>query len=74
MFVSKAAQPDMENRTNWPVGLVILFAILTLASVWAFGQAESGTINGIVTDKTGALVVGATVTATLGLSGCAVPR
>ena len=39
-------------------------AILTLVSVGAFGQAESGAINGIVTDKTGAVVVGATVTAT----------
>jgi outer membrane receptor protein involved in Fe transport len=46
------------------VRLSSLFAILILISVWAFGQAESGTINGIVTDKTGAVVVGATVTAT----------
>ena len=41
------------------VRLSSLFLILTLASVWAFGQAESGVINGIVTDKTGAVVVGA---------------
>jgi Carboxypeptidase regulatory-like domain/TonB-dependent Receptor Plug Domain len=46
------------------VRLSSLFLILTLASVWAFGQAESGVINGIVTDKTGAVVVGAAVTAT----------
>ena len=46
------------------VRLISLIAILTLISVWAFGQAESGAINGIVTDKTGAVVVGATVTAT----------
>jgi hypothetical protein len=38
--------------------------VLTVLSVWSFGQAESGAINGIVTDKTGAVVVGATVTAT----------
>ena len=44
--------------------LISLFAILTLISVWAFGQAESGAIDGIVTDKTGAVVVGAAVTAT----------
>ena len=43
---------------------ISLFVIMTLISVWAFGQAESGAINGIVTDKTGAVVVGATVTAT----------
>ena len=44
--------------------LISLFVILTLISVWAFGQAESGAIDGIVTDKTGAVVVGAAVTAT----------
>jgi outer membrane receptor protein involved in Fe transport len=49
---------------NRKARLISLFAILTLVSVWAFGQAESGAINGIVTDKTGAVVVGATVTAT----------
>ncbi len=46
------------------VRLISLFVIVTLISVWAFGQAESGAIDGIVTDKTGAVVVGATVTAT----------
>jgi outer membrane receptor protein involved in Fe transport len=50
------------NRTA--LRLVSLLAILTLCSVWAFGQAESGAINGTVTDNTGAVVVGATVTAT----------
>src|SRR5215469_10128335 len=44
--------------------LICLFAIVALISVCAFGQAESGSINGVVTDKTGAVVVGATVTAT----------
>ena len=50
------------NRTA--LRLISLFAILALFSVWAFGQAETGLINGTVTDKTGAVVVGATVTAT----------
>ncbi len=44
--------------------LLSMLAILALFSVWAFGQAETGAINGIVTDKTGAVVVGAKVTAT----------
>ena len=48
---------------NRIVRLISLFATLTLISVWAFGQAESGAINGTVTDKTGAVVVGATFTA-----------
>ena len=43
--------------------LISLLAILSLFSIWAFGQAESGAINGTVTDKTGAVVVGANVTA-----------
>ena len=44
--------------------LISLLAILALFSVWAFGQAETGAINGNVTDKTGAVVAGAKVTAT----------
>ncbi len=50
------------NRTT--LRLISLLSILMLFSVWAFGQAESGSINGTVTDKTGAVVVGAKVTAT----------
>jgi len=46
----------------------LLFVILTqivalILSVGAFGQAESGTITGTVHDPSGAVVVGATVTA-----------
>src|SRR5215831_19651074 len=48
---------------NRIVKVISLLVIMTLLSVWVFGQAESGAINGIVTDKTGAVVVGATVTA-----------
>ena len=50
------------NRTA--LRLISVLAILSLFSVWAFGQAETGSINGTVTDKTGAVVVGAKVTAT----------
>src|SRR5271165_1369287 len=42
--------------------LISLFAILALFSIWAFGQTETGTLNGVVTDKTGAVVTGASVT------------
>src|SRR5215469_16602546 len=49
---------------NRIVKVISLLVIMTFLSVWVFGQAESGAINGIVTDKTGAVVVGATVTAT----------
>ena len=49
------------NRNT--VRLISLLAILTLFSVWAFGQAETGQILGTVTDKTGAVVAGAAVTA-----------
>ena len=37
-------------------------SVLLLASVWLFGQAESGTISGTVTDTSNAVVPGATVT------------
>ena len=50
------------NRTA--LRTISLLAILALFSIWAFGQAETGVVNGTVTDKTGAVVVGATVTAT----------
>ncbi len=50
------------NRIAQP--MISLIAILVLFSVGAFGQAETGSINGVVTDKSGAVVVGATVTAT----------
>lgn len=42
------------------VAVTAVFLALTVA---AFGQAETGTINGTVTDPTGAVVSGATVTA-----------
>src|SRR6516165_4728962 len=54
----------MESVMNRIARLISLIAILAIVSAWGFGQAESGAINGIVTDKTGAVVVGATVTAT----------
>src|SRR3974377_1785288 len=34
-------------------------SVLLLASVWLFGQAESGTISGTVTDASNAVVAGA---------------
>src|SRR5664280_3769706 len=55
------AESAMKRNT---LRLLSLLAILALFSVWAFGQSETGSINGQVTDKTGAVVVGANVTAT----------
>ena len=43
--------------------LIAALAILTLCSVWAFGQTERGQIGGTIKDATGAVVVGAKVTA-----------
>ena len=48
------------NRNT--VRLISLLAILALFSVWAFGQAETGQSTAHVTDKTGAVVVGAKIT------------
>ena len=42
----------------------VLLCVLPLVSVGLFGQAESGTVSGTITDNTGAVVPGATVTMT----------
>jgi hypothetical protein len=42
--------------------LLALLGVVLLASVWLFGQAETGTISGIITDPSNAVVPGATVT------------
>ena len=42
--------------------LLALLGVVLLATVWLFGQAESGTITGTVTDQSNAVVPGATVT------------
>jgi hypothetical protein len=39
-----------------------VLGVMLLASAWLFGQAESGTITGTVTDSSNAVVPGATVT------------
>src|SRR5579884_3987751 len=43
--------------------LLCFLSVLALCSVYVFGQRESGTITGTVTDPSGAVVSGATVTA-----------
>src|SRR5271165_4492469 len=48
------------NRTA--LRIVAVLAVLVLGSVWLFGQAESGTISGTVTDSSNAVVAGAKVT------------
>jgi hypothetical protein len=42
--------------------LIALFGVLLLSSVWLFGQAETGLIEGTVTDSSNAVVSGAKVT------------
>ncbi len=44
--------------------VAVLLLVSLFAAVFAFGQAEQGTITGVVTDPSGAVVAGATVTAT----------
>src|SRR3974377_509998 len=48
------------NRTA--LRIVSVLALIVLSSVWLYGQAESGTISGIVTDSSNAVVAGAKVT------------
>src|SRR5258705_6447936 len=64
-------QPVWRNRTMRNIlrtGLLVVAASFIL-SVCAFAQFEKGTISGVVTDATGALVVGADVKATSASSG-----
>jgi Carboxypeptidase regulatory-like domain len=42
---------------------IVMLAILSLASTFALGQAEAGSIAGTVRDSSGAVVAGATVSA-----------
>ncbi|HZD32864.1 MAG TPA: TonB-dependent receptor [Candidatus Angelobacter sp.] len=49
------------NRTA--LRIVAVLALLVFGSVWLFGQAETGSITGTVTDSSNAVVSGATVTA-----------
>ena len=54
-----------ENTTQHLARSVsVLLCVLLLVSVGLFGQAESGTVSGTITDNTGAVVPGATVTMT----------
>src|SRR5215831_5824266 len=46
-----------------------ILGVMLLSSVWLFGQAETGTISGTITDKSGAVVPGATVTVTSSNTG-----
>ncbi len=48
------------NRNS--VRLISLLAILALFSIWAFGQAETGSVTGTIRDASGAVVSGAKVT------------
>ena len=49
----------MQHRT---LRMIAVLSVLLLSSVWLFGQAESGLIEGAVTDSSNAVVVGAKVT------------
>ena len=42
----------------------VMFSLLLVSAALAFGQTSRGTVSGTVTDSTGAVVVGATVTLT----------
>src|SRR5579864_7517326 len=50
---------DMKAITK----LLCFLSVLALCSVYEFGQRDTGTITGTVTDPSGAVVSGATVTA-----------
>src|SRR5271166_1746960 len=53
---------NLLRRKLWPT--MAMLAVVILTSVFAFGQAELGTIAGVVKDTTGAVVADAKVTIT----------
>ena len=57
----------MNNRTSW----IVLLLAMALCTPGAWAQATTGSILGLVMDQTGAVVVGAHVTATNSQSGLA---
>src|SRR5947209_2607399 len=59
-----SSHPSVSSKV--PVGTLCVLALLLITSTGMFGQAAtaSSTLAGTVTDKTGAVVVGVTVTAT----------
>ena len=48
---------------------ISVFGLLILTAVWLFGQAETGLINGTVTDTSNAVLSGATVTVVSAATG-----
>src|SRR6516165_238735 len=54
----------MLNSLNSPRRGLGLILILLVCSAVAFGQTETGSVNGVVKDSTGAVVVNAKVTLT----------
>src|SRR6516164_10583955 len=65
MGIESRAQSPRARRKTMQRSLKKIPAVLgvmLLASAWLFGQAESGTITGTVTDSSNAVVPGATVT------------
>lgn len=59
---SKRQHEEVLEMKNTTLRVVSLLAILLLASVCLFGQAETGVIAGTITDTSNAVVPGATVT------------
>jgi outer membrane receptor protein involved in Fe transport len=68
----KLTNMKLINRKSWQSALVLLFLAFFTAVVFssaAFAQYDTGSINGIVRDKTGAVVGGADVKVTSAKNG-----
>jgi hypothetical protein len=60
-----------EEKFKMRIKLLAVLVVLFLAAGLAFGQREMGTINGTITDPTGAVVPDATITVTSVATGAA---
>ncbi len=61
--VPKFTKGALYCKTKHELHLLLLFALLAFGQL-AFGQATTGRIDGVVQDSSGAVIVGANVTAT----------
>jgi hypothetical protein len=60
--LNKHGSPELVGRFGTKLcGLILVMAWALIASIMSYGQGATGSINGVVTDPSGAVVPGAKV-------------